>query len=247
MNQKEIIENIRQELENQIDKNYKKNYQKFSKEKIKTRGVRTPIVRQIAKKYFKEISTWSKNEILDICQKFSESGYNEEFIIAVQWLGEIKEDLEKKDFKKLKIFIQNIDNWAKCDDFCLRVLSHFIVKHPEFRKEIQSWTSSENRWQRRISAVSFIKGGNIWQVHPNYLKDIFKTAEALLKDKDDLVQKGYGWMLKVTAETHQKEVFNFVMKNKKEMPRTALRYAIEKMPPYLKKQAMQKNYPLRSN
>lgn len=247
MNQKEIIENIRQELENQIDKNYKKNYQKFSKEKIKTRGVRIPIVRQITKKYFKEISTWSKNEILDICQKFSESGYNEEFIIAVQWLGEIKEDLEKKDFKKLKIFIQNIDNWAKCDDFCLRVLSHFIVKYPEFRKEIQNWTSSENRWQRRISAVSFIKGGNIWQVHPDYLKDIFKTAEILLKDKDDLVQKGYGWMLKVTAENHQKEVFDFVMKNKKEMPRTALRYAIEKMPPHLKKQAMQKNYPLKGN
>jgi 3-methyladenine DNA glycosylase AlkD len=129
----------------------------------------------------------------------------------------------------------------------LRVLSHFIVEYPEFRKEIQSWTSSENRWQRRISAVSFIKGGNIWQVHPNYLKDIFKTAEALSKDKDDLVQKGYGWMLKVTAETHQKEVFDFVMKNKKKMPRTALRYAIEKMPPYLKKQAMQKNYPLKGN
>lgn len=240
MNQKEILQKIQLELKSNLDKKYQAGSQRFFKEKVKNRGTRTPIVRKIAKKYFKEVGNWNKEEILNICEKFFKTGYNEDFTIANQWLGEIKNELKKEDFNKLKNFTQYIDNWAKCDDFCLKVLSHFIVKYPEFRKEIQSWTSSKNRWQRRISAVSFIKGGNIWQVHPNYLKDIFKTAEALLKDKDDLVQKGYGWMLKVTAETHQKEVFNFVMKNRKEMPRTALRYAIEKMPPYLKKQAMQK-------
>jgi len=52
------------------------------------------------------------------------------------------------------------------------------------------------------------------------------------------VQKGYGWMLKAASEAHQQEVFNFVMRNKTRMPRTALRYAIEKMPPELRSQAM---------
>jgi len=59
-------------------------------------------------------------------------------------------------------------------------------------------------------------------------------------DEDDLVQKGYGWMLKVAADAWQKDVFEYVMKNKKEMPRTALRYAIEKMPKNLKQKAMTK-------
>ena len=61
-----------------------------------------------------------------------------------------------------------------------------------------------------------------------------------MNDNDDLVQKGYGWALKVTADTHQKKVFDFVMKHKHHMPRTALRYAIEKMPKELKRKCMEK-------
>ncbi len=56
--------------------------------------------------------------------------------------------------------------------------------------------------------------------------------------EDDLVQKGYGWMLKDASVYYQKEVFDFIMRNKNKMPRTALRYAIEKMPQSLRKKAM---------
>lgn len=231
---KKIISKIRQELKSQIDDDYKKNNQNFFKEKIKNYGVRTPIVRQIAKKHFKEIKRKEKDEILKLCEELFKSAYNEEFTIANQWLGEIKEGLLKSDFQKLKKFTQYIDNWAKCDDFCLRVLSHFKIKYPEFQQEIKNWTTSKNKWQRRISAVSFIQGGNIWKIHPDYLKDIFEVAEKLFDDSEDLVQKGYGWMLKVTSETHQKEVFKFIAKNKQKMSRIALRYAVEKMPAHLK-------------
>ena len=55
-----------------------------------------------------------------------------------------------------------------------------------------------------------------------------------------MVQKGYGWMLKVASQIHQKQVFTYVMKHKSQMPRTALRYAIEKMPKDLKAKAMEK-------
>jgi 3-methyladenine DNA glycosylase AlkD len=55
-----------------------------------------------------------------------------------------------------------------------------------------------------------------------------------------MVQKGYGWMLKAASQSHQKEVFDYVMKYKAIMPRTALRYAIEKMPAQLKAEAMKK-------
>jgi 3-methyladenine DNA glycosylase AlkD len=73
-----------------------------------------------------------------------------------------------------------------------------------------------------------------------FLKEIFNIADILLLEKDDLVQKGYGWMLKAASQAHQKEVFDYVIKNKMTMPRTALRYAIEKMPKELKEKAMQK-------
>jgi 3-methyladenine DNA glycosylase AlkD len=70
--------------------------------------------------------------------------------------------------------------------------------------------------------------------------DITDLTDQLLLDKDDLVQKGYGWLLKVASHLHQKEVFDYVMKNKEHMPRTALRYAIEKMPQSLRREAMKR-------
>ena len=89
---------------------------------------------------------------------------------------------------------------------------------------------------KRASAVSLIipAGKGL------FLDIIFEIADNLLLDKDDLVQKGYGWMLKAASKSHQQEVFDFVMKNKSIMPRTSLRYAIEKMPNEMRKQAMDK-------
>jgi 3-methyladenine DNA glycosylase AlkD len=59
---------------------------------------------------------------------------------------------------------------------------------------------------------------------------VFEIANRLLLDRDDLVQKGYGWMLKAASEAHQTDVFAYVIQHKQHMPRTALRYAIEKCP-----------------
>ena len=89
---------------------------------------------------------------------------------------------------------------------------------------------------RRASAVALI----IPARKGKFLNEIIAIADILLLDKDDLVQKGYGWMLKASSEAHQKEVFEYVMKNKDKMSRTALRYAIEKMPKNLKTKAMAK-------
>ena len=89
---------------------------------------------------------------------------------------------------------------------------------------------------RRASAVSLIVPAR----KGKFLPEIKEIADSLLMDEDDLVQKGYGWMLKVASEPHQMEIFNFVISRKKTMPRTALRYAIEKMPKELKSQAMER-------
>ena len=73
-----------------------------------------------------------------------------------------------------------------------------------------------------------------WPVH----KHVFEVADKLLMDQEDLVQKGYGWMLKEASNVYPKEVFRYILQHKQNMPRIALRYAIEKMPLPLKRQAM---------
>lgn len=74
------------------------------------------------------------------------------------------------------------------------------------------------------------------------LPSALKVAEILLQDREDLVQKGYGWMLKEAGNRFPKEVFEYVMKHKRQMPRTALRYAIEKLPSDMRQEAMRKEW-----
>ena len=120
--------------------------------------------------------------------------------------------------------------------FCNHTIGAFIDMYPEFLAGLKKWARSENRWVKRAAAVSLIIPGK----KGRYLKDIFQIADILHSDKDDMVQKGYGWMLKVASQAHQLEVFEYVLSKKSTMPRTALRYAIEKMPADLKAEAMKK-------
>ena len=99
------------------------------------------------------------------------------------------------------------------------------------------WGKSENRWLKRAAAVSLIVPAK----KGCFMQGAFEICDLLLIDEDDIVQKGYGWLLKEESRKHQKEVFDYVVKNRKIMPRTALRYAIELMPKELKAQAMKKD------
>jgi 3-methyladenine DNA glycosylase AlkD len=108
--------------------------------------------------------------------------------------------------------------------------------YPEHLAGLKRWTKSDNRWVKRAAAVSLI----IPARKGLYLSDIFEIADLVHSDPDDMVQKGYGWMLKVASQSHLKEVFEYVMDRRATMPRTALRYAIEKMPADLKARAMVK-------
>lgn len=104
------------------------------------------------------------------------------------------------------------------------------------REALTEWTLSCNRWAKRAASVSLI----IPARKGYFLPDIFEICDRLLSDQDDIVQKGCGWLLKATSEAHQKEVFVYVTENKDRMHRTILRYAIEKMPEQMRKEAMEK-------
>jgi len=206
----------------------------FFKEEINPIGVRTPIRKKIEKKYFPKGA--SKQEVFSLCEKLLEKKTQEETHIAFGWAFRMKKEYKKQDFARFEKWLKNyVNNWAFCDDFCTHALGALVNQYPELVKKTMKWTKFKNRWLRRASAVVLIYP---WTKPNLFLKEIFQVADMLLEDEDDMVQKGYGWMLKVAADHYQKEVFNFVMKRKNQMPRTALRYAIEKMPSTMKKKAM---------
>ena len=232
-----IIAQIREELINQSDEKTRASSQNFFKEKIMFYGVKVPVVTQIGKTYFKEIAPATKQEIFSLCDVLWQSGYIEESFIACNWSYNIHKHYEREDFQIFEKWVFNyVNNWASCDTLCNHTVGTFIEMFPEYLTQLKKWAVSDNRWVRRAAAVSLI----IPARKGKFLRDILEIADILLLDEDDLVRKGYGWMLKAASQSHQQAVFDYVIKNKSVMPRTSLRYAIEKMPQELKTIAMAK-------
>jgi len=234
-----ILKQVRQELKNSIDEKTLNTSQHFFKEgeQAKVYGVRMPSVGKIAKEFFQEIKNLPKIQLFALCEELWQSGYLEEAVVACEWSYSLRKQYEPDDFEIFERWVENyVDNWASCDTLCNHTIGEFIKMYPEYISRLKEWATSNNRWMRRAAAVTLI----IPARKGLFLDDIFQIATILLYDKDDLVQKGYGWMLKAASEAHQEEVFDFVMKHKATMPRTALRYAIEKMPVGMKGEAMKK-------
>jgi len=233
----EIIIKLREELIENSDEQLQKNSQYFFKEYVRCYGMKSATLFQIDKQYFKIIKDRSKAGIFDLCDELWQSGVMEEAFIACNWSWYVRKKYEPDDLKLFEEWIDlYVNNWASCDAMGNHTVGAFLEMYPEYITELKRWTQSTNRWMRRASAVSLIVPAR----HGKFLKNIFEIADLLLLDKEDMVQKGYGWMLKVASKSHQKEVFEYVMSKKTIMPRTALRYAIEKMPSELKIKVMEK-------
>jgi 3-methyladenine DNA glycosylase AlkD len=220
-----------------VDDNTKQTYQRFFKEEVHCYGVKTAAVEKLAKHYFNEIRHLEKRKVWTLCEQLLASDYCEDAFIAFDWAYRLRPHYQPEDFGRFEYWIQRyVNNWAKCDTLCNHSLGSFLERYPSFVDRLIGWTSSENRWLRRAAAVSLILPAR----KGKFLPQIFEIADRLLKDRDDLVQKGYGWMLKEASKSHRDEVFRYVMEHRKEMPRTSLRYAIEKMPEELRRRAMEK-------
>ncbi len=232
-----IVDRIRTTLKESADERTLVSSQRFFKEPVKSIGVNMQLCTKIARKFWSEVKILKKEEIFDLCEQLLSSDYNEEAHIVSSWLPEMIELTDENDGYIFQKWIEKyINNWAKCDSFCNHTMGDYLMKYPYFIEELKNWTFSENRWMKRAAAVSLI----IPARKGFFLKDIFEISDRLLSDKDDMVQKGYGWMLKSASEVYQKEVYEYVLKKKEKMPRTALRYAIEKMPEVMRMEAMKR-------
>jgi 3-methyladenine DNA glycosylase AlkD len=232
-----IVEDIREDLIKNSDEKTRISGERFFKEPVKLHGLKSAVTERIGKEYFNKLKGKEKSEIFDLCEELWQSGYLEESGIACNWSYYIHKLYEAGDIKVFERWVTDyVSNWATCDTLCNHTVGTLIEMYPVKIADLKRWAKSPNRWMKRASAVTLI----IPARKGLFLKDIFEIAGILLLDTDDMVQKGYGWMLKAASEAHQKEVFDYVFKNKAIMPRTSLRYAIEKMPKELKTKAMAK-------
>ena len=186
-------------------------------------GLTVPQVRSIAREY-KGISL-REIEVL-IQSKFHEVRLCGLVILTLQYKA-TKERKEKKKFFDLYMKAMSagyINNWDLVD-VTAPIIGEFLIETEDPYILLNKLAKSKSLWQRRVSIVftfAFIRSGDI---EPTFL-----MAEKLLGDKHDLIHKAVGWALREAGKLNGKELRGFLSNHSHEMPRTMLRYAIERLP-----------------
>ena len=182
-------------------------------------GIKVPVQRKIAKEFL-NLSFTELKELL-------KSKVHEERLIAPLILVEKYEKGEKKENDKIfRFYIDNrkgINNWDLVDLSAPKIIGHYLLNKD--KKLLYDLEKSENLWDRRIAILatySFIKSGNF--------DDALRISDLLLNDKHDLIHKAVGWMLREVGKKNLAVEEIFLQQRYNKMPRTMLRYAIEKFP-----------------
>ncbi len=126
------------------------------------------------------------------------------------------------------------NNWDLVDVITPKILGPWLIHRD--KSLLYEYAHSSNLWERRIAIITtyhFIRQGNF--------EDTIKISEILLNDRHDLIHKAVGWMLREMGKRNEVELINFLNKYYKNMPRTMLRYSIERLPDQLRKSYLAKN------
>ena len=187
-------------------------------------GVRVPLLRKLAK---------FNNEIaLDDLEKCIASKYHEmrftALLILVDRSRKLSQKKEKKEQQRiLNFYLDNLDfvnNWDLVDLSAHSILGQAILDGLEKKEILNNLAQSKNLWRRRIAIIAtwaLIKNGEV--------ETTLRLAKILLGDKEDLMHKAMGWMLREGWKRQPLKIESFLAKNYHNIPRVMLRYAIERM------------------
>jgi 3-methyladenine DNA glycosylase AlkD len=186
-------------------------------------GLSTPVLMGVIKKYYdltlddlqkllnSKIHEYRSAALVILCKQFKRAGEQES--------GRVKERIYNFYLKNTK----NINNWDLVDISCPTVIGGYLLDKD--RSILYKLSVSDLLWERRISIIS-----TLTFIRQNQFDDTLKIAEILLNDKEDLIHKAVGWMLREVGKKDIGVLEEFLLKYGTKMPRTMLRYAIEKFP-----------------
>lgn len=192
-------------------------------------GLTVPEQRALSKSYL-DLSLSDLGKLLK--SPIHEARLTALLILVAQFEINAKKGKSKIAAKKIADFyiknISRINNWDLVDLSAPNILGHYLLD--KSRIKLYNLAKSKNLWARRISIIS-----TFYFIRQNQFSDTLKISEILLTDKHDLIHKAVGWMLREVGKRDRKLLEKFLAKNTTKMPRTMLRYAIEKFSPSVRK------------
>jgi len=186
-------------------------------------GVKVPQLRTLAKRH-KEVTRLDALELLH-------SKYHEVRLTALFFLVHLYQHgdaTEKKQiYEDYLDQVAYVNNWDLVDSSALQIVGHYLFDKD--RSHLKTLARSKDIWERRIAIIS-----SYYFIRQYDFQDTLKLAEILLNDEEDLIHKAVGWMLREVGNKSRPTEEVFLQQHYQNMPRTMLRYAIEKFPEALR-------------
>jgi 3-methyladenine DNA glycosylase AlkD len=183
-------------------------------------GITVPSLREFSRRCF--------TASLNVLSSLLDSPVHEERLLALMVLAGRYEKADAPEKKKLFSFylkkLARVNNWDLVDLSAPGIFGAHLFSNPN-KKLIERLVASKNLWERRVAVV-----GTFWNIRQGRCRETFRIAGKLLKDKEDLIHKAAGWMLRETGKRDKRALELFLKKRAHVMPRTMLRYAIERFP-----------------
>lgn len=208
-------------------------------EDVEFYGLATAETRQIEREFFATVkSSWTYDDALAFCELMMRERHLEAKQIGFELLARFKRQFAPELLKVIKRWLleNHSANWATTDGLCSAVVSPLAQKHPELIREFKHWTQDKNLWVRRVSAVALTGLAR----RGKHLDEAYEISEALFSYPEDLIHKATGWLLRDAGRTDEQRLEKFLLQHGPQIPRTALRYAIERFPPEKRKEILAK-------
>ena len=232
----EIAAQIRRALKDGGSSEHAAGVQWFFKDEIKSHGWYTADLRRAAVRFRREMRKQQGLAFLvEVADHLFSGPVLEEKVAAVFLLENLDAEFGDREFKLFDSWLDRISSWADHDGLVHYLIAPMVAAKPARTKAVFRWAESPNRWRRRAACVALIRGARAKMFYP----EIQKLSNSLFADKDDMVQKGLGWLLRETAKSDAKRTVPYLMKIRRLAPRLVLRTACETLSPAARKRILE--------
>lgn len=198
-------------------------------ERVYGYGIAMADLRRILRELYRLVrKAWGVPEALDFAERLLAERGIEERTLGIELLGRFHRTFTPQVLKRARRWLatNRCDNWALTDDLSIRVLAPLLVRWPRLVRSLEWWGRSHNLWVRRAAAVSLVPLAR----RGEHLDSSYRVATTLLPDREDLVRKATGWLLREAGRTDPARLEAYLLRQGPRASRTTLRYATERFP-----------------
>lgn len=204
-------------------------YQRYFKEPVNYFGLDNETAQRIKGDLFDRVkATWGIHDAVRYCNAMVRDPHMESRGIGYQIVARFTPEAPPELLADVKRWLERTcGNWGLVDNLAPSVLAPLLDQHPDLVPEVVSWTDSPNQWVRRGATVAFVP---LVRKRKKHLATAYQIAKRLFDDEEDLMHKAVGWLLREAGKSDTERLRRFLLKNGPRIPRTTVRYAIERFP-----------------